>query len=364
LAGERGLAAGKRPVSIEAQIIRHSPFGLKIDLRADAGITVLLGPSGAGKTLTLNCIAGFTKPDEGRILVNGQIYFDAVARVNLPPEKRRCGYMFQDQALFPHMTLRGNLRFAAPRKKSGLNIRKRVNELLEAFELLDLADRKPAQLSGGQKQRASLARILIGDPQILLLDEPTRGLDGRLRQAFYEILRDTGRRLNIPMVVVTHDLEECFALADRVCLIDSGTFLQQGPANSVLEKPTSVEAARFLGIYAILPAEIRALDPGRNTSRLRVLQQDIAALYLPGHLIGDRGFLCMRSSELSVHAPGSRPSELVLVRQSAARSPNGVRIVFETGIIVNMSVSDYENVRLLDRLAVHVPPDAVTFVAG
>lgn len=350
-------------MSIEAQIIRRSPFGLNIDLRADAGITVLLGPSGAGKTLTLNCIAGFTKPDEGRILVNGQIYFDGVARVNLPPEKRRCGYMFQDQALFPHMTLRGNLRFAAP-KKSGLNVRKRINELLEAFELRDLADRKPAQLSGGQKQRASLARILIGDPQIFLLDEPTRGLDGRLRQAFYEILRDTGKRLNIPMVVVTHDLEECFALADRVCLIDSGTFLQQGPANLVLEKPTSLEAARFLGIYSIVPAEIRALDPGRNTSRLRVLEQEIAAPYLPGHLIGDRGFLCLRSSELSAHAPGNRPSELVLTKQSAARSPNGVRIVFEAGIIVNISVSDYENVRLLDRLAVRVPPNAVTFVAG
>jgi molybdate transport system ATP-binding protein len=295
--------------------------------------------------------------------VNGQIYFDAVARVNLPPDKRRCGYMFQDQALFPHMTLRGNLLFAAPRKR-GLNLRKRVNELLEAFELLELADRKPAQLSGGQKQRASLARILIGDPQLLLLDEPTRGLDGRLRQAFYDILRDTGKRLNIPMVVVTHDLEECFALADRVCLMDAGRFLQQGPANVVFEKPNSVEAARFLGLYAILPAEIRTLDPGRNTSRLLIVEQEIVAPYLPGHLIGDRGYVCLRTSELSAHAPANDTYGLIMTKQSAAPSPNGVRVVFDSGIVVNMAVAEYESVRLLERLAVCVPPHAVTFVTA
>jgi molybdate transport system ATP-binding protein len=352
-------AAGQFAVSIEAHIVKRLPFSLDIDLRAESGITVLLGPSGAGKTLTLNCIAGFAKPDEGRILINQQIYFDATARVDMLPEKRRCGYMFQEDALFPHMTIRGNMRFAQ-RKGGGLNLRKRINELLEAFELGDLADRKPAQLSGGQKQRASLARTLISEPQLLLLDEPARGLDVRLRRSFYELLR----QLHVPMVMVTHDIEECFAVADRVCLIDSGRFLQSGPAHAVLEKPASLEAARFLGIHATIPAEIRALDPSRNTSRLWVLEQEIGGPYFPGHLIGDRGHLCVRASELQVRPPGSWDDELVLTKQSAARSAGGMRIVFHPGIVVTVAESTYGELRFLDRLAVRIPPGAITFVTG
>src|SRR5207248_1972861 len=134
--------------------------------------------------------------------------------------------------LFPHMTIRDNLRFAAsaaaPGKSGRLNRHCRINELLEAFELSELAARKPSQLSGGQKQRAALARVLVGDPRILLFDEPTRGLDARLRQAFYDVLRKTRERLPLPLVLVTHDLEECFELADSVYLMDHGRFLQSG----------------------------------------------------------------------------------------------------------------------------------------
>ncbi|MBV9266462.1 MAG: ATP-binding cassette domain-containing protein, partial [Acidobacteriaceae bacterium] len=262
-------------MTIDARIAKHLPptsdspaFDLDIHLQAPAAITVLFGPSGSGKTLTLNCVAGFTKPDHGRILINDRLLFDHATNVHVPPQARRCGYLFQDHALFPHMSVRENLLFAARVSrtgKRGMAQRRLVNELLDAFELGELAGRRPAQLSGGQKQRAALARILVTEPEAVLLDEPARGLDARLKQSFFQVLRDMRERLNCPMLLVTHDLDECFELAEYVCLLDRGQFLQAGRRQEVLSRPSSAEAARLLGIYSIVPGEIRALDPSRDT---------------------------------------------------------------------------------------------------
>ena len=141
--------------------------------------------SGAGKTLTLNCLAGFSRPDSGRILAGEDLFFDAATHVHIAPQRRRCGYIFQDHALFPHMTVMQNLRFAAAVAQSRSKLK--VKELLDAFELGSLANRKPAQLSGGQKQRAALARAMVSEPRLLLLDEPTQGLDARLKRSFFEV---------------------------------------------------------------------------------------------------------------------------------------------------------------------------------
>ena len=262
------------PIKIDARLLKRLPalgddeaFELNIHLKSDSPTTVLWGASGAGKTLALNCLGGFSTPSEGRILINDELYFDAATRVNLPPRLRRCGYMFQDHALFPHMTVRENLKFAASaaRNSSRLDKHRRMNDLLEAFELTDLSARKPAQLSGGEKQRAALARMLVGDPHLLLLDEPTRGLDARLRQAFYEVLRTTRERSQAPIVLVTHDLEECMQLSDYVCLMEAGRFVQSGLREQVFARPANLEVARALGIYNLLPAKITALDPSRDT---------------------------------------------------------------------------------------------------
>src|SRR5580700_787798 len=163
-------------------------FSLDLEFEAGKGITVLFGPSGAGKTLTLDCIAGFVRPDEGRILLDDEILFDGAAGVHVPPRARHCGYVFQNYALFPHMTLRKNLEFAAERIPRLERYRK-VNEILEKFHLLDVSGRRPHELSGGQKQRCSIARALIGSTRLLLLDEPARGLDTPLRTELYSILR-------------------------------------------------------------------------------------------------------------------------------------------------------------------------------
>ncbi|MBV9082918.1 MAG: ATP-binding cassette domain-containing protein [Acidobacteriaceae bacterium] len=377
-AGERCLnEKANHRLSLDARLVKRfpairdsQPFDLDIHLRAGRGITVLLGPSGAGKTVTLNCLAGFTSPDQGRILVEDQLYFDASARLHIPPQLRRCGYIFQDHALFPHMTVRENIRFAAAAARSranrGRSLHRRVAELLEAFELGDLAARTPAQLSGGQKQRAAPARILAGEPRLILMDEPTRGLDTRLRQAFYAILRDTRERLDIPVVVVTHDLEECFELADHICLIEKGRFLQVGPRDAVLARPASVDAARFLGFYAVAPAQIKALDPGGDTSRIALANGDIEGPYLRGHLIGDRGFVCVRETEITIHAPDAHPSPNCLLVKAVSATPcaRGMRLQFEGGLSATVNEAKYDRLRGHDRVLLEVPSRAVSFVAA
>jgi molybdate transport system ATP-binding protein len=362
------------PVKIDARLLKRLPavgstdaFELNIHLKSDAGITVLWGASGAGKTLALNCLAGFAKPGEGRILINDDLYFDAAAKVNLPPRLRRCGYMFQDHALFPHMTVRQNLKFAAAaaRHSSKLNKHRRMIELLEAFELTGLADRKPAQLSGGEKQRAALARMLVSDPRLILLDEPTRGLDARLKQGFYEVLRTTRERSQAPIVLVTHDLEECIQLAGFVCLMETGRFVQSGPSDQVFARPANADVARALGVYNLLPAKIAALDPSRDTCMLDVGGSDVQGHYLRGRLIGDQGYLCVRQTESRLLPNiGRRESNQVILRVAGVLpSAQGARVLLEHGAAATVSDAEYALLRGEETLKLDIPPSAVYFIA-
>jgi molybdate transport system ATP-binding protein len=349
-------------MGVDARLFKRLPatrqaavFELNIHLKADVGVTVLFGSSGSGKTLTLNCLAGFTRPDEGRIVVNDELYFDAETHVNRSPQCRHCGYIFQDHALFPHMSIRDNLLFAAPGKGH------QVNELLEAFELMSLAARKPAQLSGGQKQRAALARIMVSEPRLLLLDEPTRGLDIRLRESFYELLKQTQNRLQIPVILVTHQVDECLQLGDFICLMDSGRILQEGARDAVLAKPASVEIARSLGIYNILPAEVTALDRGGNASILRVAGQEILGPDLPKRPPGNRGFVCIRESDVTV-ATGQEENRLALRVIGGSASAHGVRVQCEGPLFVTVSQAQWEQLRNNRHLDLVLPPAAIHFI--
>ncbi len=361
--------------TVDARIVKHLPgikespaFDLDVYLQTEGGITVVVGSSGAGKTLILDCLGGFIRPDEGRILVRNDLYFDSAANVHLPPERRRCGYIFQDHALFSHMTVRQNLRFAAELgafRSGRLNVHRRINELLETFDLSELGDRKPAQLSGGQQQRAALARILVSEPNLLLLDEPSRGLDAHLRQVFYELLRSVQQRLNVPVILVSHDIEECFALADSVAVVQGGRLLQQGPRDALFTRPASVDIARLLGIYNIAPAEILALDPSANSSRLRLLGQQIEGPYFPGHLIGDTGFLCMRRSELKLTScpDPSSSTQLTLSVYAQHLSSQGVRLELAPDFSLVIPDAEYRSLLNTNRVTFDVPPSALAFTA-
>jgi molybdate transport system ATP-binding protein len=318
-------------------------FSLDVDFKAAAGITVLFGPSGAGKTLTLDCVAGFARPDEGRILLDDEILFDGTSGVCLPARARRCGYVFQNYALFPHMTLRQNLEFAverAPRRERD----RKVTEMLEKFHLTEVSGRRPFQLSGGQKQRCSIARAQIGSPRLLLLDEPARGLDAPLRAELYSVLRQVRQEFEIPALLVTHDFAECFELGDEMIVLRDGRIVQSGTPRKVFEQPANVDVARMLGIYNLLAVEILGLDPGRNVSRLRYQEFELSGPYLPGRLIGDRVWLCIRPDALSVSPKNGRPAlnqiPATLVR--AVEKPEGVRLEFANEIAVELARSDFE----------------------
>jgi molybdate transport system ATP-binding protein len=318
-------------------------FSLDIELDPGAGITALFGPSGAGKTLTLDSIAGFVTPDEGRILLDDDILFDAATGVNLPPQARRCGYVFQNYALFPHMTLRQNLAFAVERRPR-LERHRKVNEMLERFHLADAAGRKPHELSGGQKQRCSIARALIGAPKLLLLDEPARGLDAPLRAELYRLLRQVRAEFGTPILVVTHDLAECFELAEEMLIVHDGRIVQSGTPGAIADRPASAEVARLLGIFNLLPAEIVELDPQRNLSRLRYDGIELAGCYFPGRLRGDRVWLSVRPEQLSVAprdgAPAANQVPAQLLR--ALEMPQCVRLEFAGGIHVEISRDEFE----------------------
>ena len=318
-------------------------FSLDVEFQAASGITVLFGPSGAGKTLTLDCIAGFERPDEGRILLDDEILFDGTAGVHLPPRSRRCGYVFQNYALFPHMSLRKNLDFGADRIPR-LERHRKVNEMLEKFHLAEVAGRRPHELSGGQKQRGSIARALIGSPRLMLLDEPARGLDAPLRAELYSLLRQVRQEFGTPALVVTHDLDECIELGEEMIVLREGRIVQSGPPRKVFEQPANVEVARLMGLYNLLPVEILGLDPGRNASRLRFQDFELTGPYFPGRLIGDRVWLCIRPDLLSV-APRDGRRGMNQIPAALARTverPERVRMEFAGDIAVEMPRREFE----------------------
>jgi molybdate transport system ATP-binding protein len=353
---------------IQARISKRFPpgpesagFSLEVDLQTGAGVMALFGPSGAGKTLTLDAIAGFMRPDAGRIMLDDQILFDGASHVSLRPQDRHCGYVFQNYALFPHMTLRQNLMFAADRQPR-LERHRRVNEMLERFHLADVSGRRPHEVSGGEKQRCSIARALIGSPRLLLLDEPARGLDAPLRAELYSLLRSVRQDFAIPILLVTHDLEECFELAEHMLIIRDGRVVQSGLPREILEKPANVDVARLLGLPNLFEAEITALDPGRNTSRLRFQSYEVTGTYFPGRFLGDRVWLCVRPEELrAVRHNGSRP-DLNQVPAKLVRvfdRPRSVRLEFEGDISVEMPLREFEHQRDNKDWLVEFPPDAL-----
>ncbi len=196
---------------------------------AEGEFVALYGPSGVGKTTLLRCLAGLEQPERGLITVNGESWLDTAQGINLAPQLRRVGYMFQDYALFPNMTVRGNLEFAL---RPDAN-KKRVSELLDLMELGALQQRKPETLSGGQKQRVALARALASEPRMLLLDEPLSALDAEIRVRLQDEILRLQKHFGITAIIVSHDVGEVYKLAQRVMVMEAGTIVRQGTPTAV-----------------------------------------------------------------------------------------------------------------------------------
>lgn len=245
------------------------PFSLEVELAAGAGFTILFGASGSGKTTLLDCIAGLRTPDSGRIAVGGTTLFDSEARVDVPPSRRGVGYLLQSLALFPHLTVQQNVEYGLA-DSSGAERDARARQILDLFRIGHLGQRRPAELSGGERQRAALARTLVTQPRVLLLDEPLTALDALTKSQILDDLRAWNREHQIPIVYVTHQREEVFALGERVIALENGRVIAQGSPHEVLHRPEFESVAQLAGFENILEATFVAAHPEQGTMTCRV----------------------------------------------------------------------------------------------
>ena len=236
---------------------------------APSGITILFGPSGAGKTTALDCIAGLTVPDVGRISAGRQIFFDSTRSINVAVSRRRVGYVFQDLALFPQLSAEGNIEYGL-HAHSVAERRRRTSDILQSFRISHLKGRRPAEISGGERQRVALARALVTDPCVLLLDEPLAALDSPTKSKILDDLRHWNEVHRIPMLYVTHSREEVFALGERVLVLENGSIIASGTPHQVMGAPRQETVAQLAGFENIFDAEVVALHEDRGTLTCRI----------------------------------------------------------------------------------------------
>ena len=278
---------------------RLGDFQLDATFSAPRGLITLFGPSGSGKSLTLQSLAGTIKPDDGRIVLDDHLIFDSLGGLNLPPQKRRVGYVPQHYALFPHLSVADNIGFGLVRLSANIR-RQRVAELLDSFHLEALASRRPQQLSGGQQQRVALARALAVQPRLLLLDEPFAALDAGLRGTLREELAQVQKLWDISMLIVTHDLSDVFALGQRVVVYDHGRVIQQGTRDEVFFSPENKRVAEFVQTGNILPATVERVDGEKLWLRWgsRLLETEGRSMP-PGTPV----YVCIRPTQILIVRP-------------------------------------------------------------
>ena len=277
-------------------------FELDVDLSVEPGeCLALVGPSGAGKSTVLRTIAGLHRPDRGLIEVNGEAWLDADAGIDLEPERRSCGYLFQAYALFPHLSAWRNVAFALtqlPHRER----RAQAEALLDRFGVRNLAEVLPSQLSGGERQRVALARALAREPSVLLLDEPLAALDSRTAASASRELTAVLSEAGVPTVLVTHDFAEAALLADHLAVIDRGRIVQRGTASELSANPTSSFVADFAGA-AVITGRARPHDGGSTTVALdgggEILSTDVSS--------GPVG-VAIFPWEVTIHSLGTAPA--------------------------------------------------------
>jgi len=246
-----------------------SPFVLDVSIEVPPGITILFGASGAGKSTLLDCIAGLARPDEGQIASGGDVLFDSAVRINVPISKRRIAYVFQTLALFPHLSGEQNVAYGLkdlPEKEK----RERAEAILKVFHVDKLRNQKPGAISGGERQRIALARSLVTEPRVLLLDEPLTGLDAELKASIVDDLRAWNTAKGIPILYVTHSRDEVDALGERVIALDNGRVVSAGAPMEVLNAPRRKKLAQAAGFENLLKATVLDLREADGVMRVRL----------------------------------------------------------------------------------------------
>jgi iron(III) transport system ATP-binding protein len=261
----------------------------------------LLGPSGCGKTTTLRSIAGLEKPTEGVITVSGSTVYSSASKVFIPPNKRGFGMVFQSYAIWPHMTVFQNASFpleVGQKNYSRKDIETKVMRVLESVELAQYADRDATRLSGGQQQRLALARALVMEPKLLLLDEPLSNLDAKLREKMRFELKKIQRELGITTIYVTHDQSEALALSHEIAVMRNGRIVQIGSPREIYETPKSEFVADFVGTINFIKATVRSID---STAQAMVVDSEIGIIQVPminDFHVGEEVQVCIRPEDV------------------------------------------------------------------
>ena len=264
-------------------------FTLDVSFEAENGVTCLLGASGCGKSFTLKCIAGIEKPDSGHIELDGVVLFDSEKHINLPPQKRQVGYLFQNYALFPNMTVRQNILCGLHREKNREEKERKLKEMLKLMQLEGLENHRPSQLSGGQQQRVALARIMVNEPRMLMLDEPFSALDAHLRDSLKIELRDMLQRFGHEVLMVTHSREEAYNMSRRIAVMDQGRLLTIKDTKELFADPGSIPAAVLTGCKNIAPArkvgdhEVEVPDWGIRLQTAQAVRDGLTAIGIRAH---------------------------------------------------------------------------------
>jgi len=259
---------------LSLEVTKHfdagAAFRLDVAFSATPGIAILFGPSGAGKTTLLDCVAGLARPDSGRIAVGEATLFDRARSIDLRPQQRRVGYVFQELALFPHLSVQANVGYGLD-GVSRVERERRCGEVLESFRIAHLLSRKPGEISGGERQRVALARALVTDPCVLLLDEPLAALDAAIKSQIVDDLRGWNALHRIPILYVTHSREEVFALGERVIVLDAGLVIADGTPHEVMTAPRQETVAQLAGFENVLEAAVIAAHEDRGTMTCRIV---------------------------------------------------------------------------------------------
>lgn len=305
---------------------RLGDFVLETAFDTEDAITGLLGASGCGKSVTLKCIAGVETPDEGSIILDGETLFDSARGINLKPQQRRVGYLFQQYALFPHLTVERNILTGLHREHDATVRQHRLREMMEMMQLQGLEKLRPTQLSGGQAQRVALARMLVSEPRLLLLDEPFSALDSHLRDQlqpqFLDLLRSYGRHA----VLVTHSRDEAYHLCSQLCVMENGRIVRSGATKAVFADPRSEAAARLTGCKNISPARkidertVEASAWGLRLTTAQPVPNDLRAIGLRAHYFHPRA----SANRANVQWVGEleEPFEWILLFRYAGQNEN------------------------------------------
>jgi molybdate transport system ATP-binding protein len=312
----------------------HGGTTVAADLRlsnSQSLVTVLFGPSGAGKTTILRCVAGLEHPESGEIRYGQEVWYDAARSIAISPQQRRIGYLFQEHALFPHLSVRKNIEYGLG-GLGRIEKQRRVDRLLDLFHLGGLEDQHPRKLSGGETQRVALARAVATEPRLLLLDEPLSALDAPTRGRLRGELRALLLRVNIPTVLVTHDRTEAIALGDILAVVVEGCVQQVGPVQEVFSRPANQKVAGSVGVETIVPGQI----VGSADGLLKIEVRGRQLLAVDGWEFESREVhLCIRAEEVMLERD---PSSKVSARNHlsgriVAVAPEGplIRVVLDCG---------------------------------